>query len=83
MTPAEAAAASRFHHQLLPPDRVTYSPSRPLPDRSIVELEARGYEVMPHGWEFGDLQIIHHDGERLRAGSDPRGRGEARVFDVP
>ncbi len=83
MTPAEAAAASRFHHQLLPPDRVTYSPSRPLPDRSIAELEERGYNIVPHGWEFGDLHIIHHDGERLRAGSDPRGRGEARVFDVP
>jgi len=81
MTPAEAVAAGRFHHQLLPPELVTYSPSRPLPDGTIVELESRGYDVKPHGWEFGDVQIIHDDGTGLRAGSDPRGRGEARVFE--
>ena len=81
MTPAEAVGASRFHHQLLPPELVTYSPSRPLPDGTIVELESRGYDVKPHGWEFGDVHIIHDDGKALRAGSDPRGRGEARVFE--
>ena len=83
MTPQEAAGASRFHHQLLPPDRVTYSPSRPLPDSTIMKLESRGYEAIPHGWEFGDLHIIHRDQGVLGAGSDPRGRGEARVFDMP
>ncbi len=83
MTPLQAAGASRFHHQLLPPDLVTYSPARPLPDNTIVELESRGYTVSPHEWEFGDLQIIYHDGTSYRAGSDPRGRGEARVFDAP
>jgi len=81
MTPAEAVGASRFHHQLLPPELVTYSPSRPLPDGTIVELESRGYDVEPHGWEFGDVHIIHDDGKALLAGSDPRGRGEARVFE--
>jgi gamma-glutamyltranspeptidase/glutathione hydrolase len=83
MMPTEAAGASRFHHQLLPPDRVTYSPSRPLADSTIFGLESRGYDVIPHGWEFGDLQIIHRDNGELRAGSDSRGRGEARVFDIP
>jgi gamma-glutamyltranspeptidase/glutathione hydrolase len=83
MTPLEAAGAGRFHHQLLPPDRVTYSPSRPLPDSTIMELESRGYEIVPHGWEFGDLHIIHRESGVLGAGSDPRGRGEARVFDMP
>ena len=83
MTPLEAAAASRFHHQLLPPDRVTYSPSRPLPDEAIIELEGRGYEIVPHGWEFGDLHIIHHDGKRLRASRrrvSPTGGGAKHGF---
>lgn len=82
MSPFESAGASRFHHQLLPPDLITYSPGRPLPDAVISTLRGRGYTVKPHDWEFGDLQIIHRDGVTLQAGSDRRHRGESRVFSI-
>ncbi len=82
MSPFESAGASRFHHQLLPPDLITYSPGRPLPDSVISSLHGRGYTVKPHDWEFGDLQIIHRDGVTLRAGSDRRHRGESRVLSI-
>ncbi len=32
MDGAQSVSATRFHHQLLPPDLVTYSPGRPLPE---------------------------------------------------
>jgi gamma-glutamyltranspeptidase/glutathione hydrolase len=80
MTPGEAAGASRFHHQLLPADLITYSPGVPLPDETISALGDLGYRVLPHDWEFGDLQIIlRHKGE-LQAASDARRRGESRVI---
>jgi gamma-glutamyltranspeptidase/glutathione hydrolase len=80
MTPAEAVGATRFHHQLLPPDLITYSPGRPLPEETISALADRGYRAEPHQWEFGDMQIIWRDGERLVPASDPRNRGESRLI---
>ncbi|MCZ6827366.1 MAG: gamma-glutamyltransferase [Gammaproteobacteria bacterium] len=80
MTPEEAAGAGRFHHQLLPPDRVTYSPSRPLSDQSIEGLIEKGYRPRPHGYDYGDLQIVWRDGDTYLVASDPRNRGEARVL---
>ena len=80
MTPAEAAGASRFHHQLLPPDLITYSPSVPLPEATIVTLGDAGYRVEPHFYEFGDLQIVYARDGDLAAGSDPRSWGESRVL---
>jgi gamma-glutamyltranspeptidase/glutathione hydrolase len=80
MSPAEAVGAARFHHQLLPPELVTYSPARPLPAATIRALEERGYRVQPHPWELGDLQVIARDGATWSAASDPRGRGESRVI---
>ena len=80
MTPAEAVGATRFHHQLLPPDLITYSPGRPLPAETISALSDRGYRAEPHQWEFGDMQIIWRDGDRLVPASDPRNRGVSRVI---
>ncbi len=80
MSAADAVAATRFHHQLLPADLVTFSPSRPLPSGTIQALAKRGYRVQPHDWEFGDVQLILRDAEDWQAASDPRGRGEARVL---
>ncbi len=79
MTPYEASAATRFHHQLLPPDLITYSISRPLPAETVAALGDRGYDARPHDWEFGDIQIIWRDGGEYAPASDPRKRGEARV----
>ena len=80
MTPEEAAGASRFHHQLLPPDLVTYSRSRPLSDQTIKGLIEKGYRTRPHRWDYGDLQIVWRNGDSYRVASDPRKRGEARVL---
>lgn len=77
MTPAETVAATRFHHQLLPRDLVTYSPGYPLAESVISELADRGYRVVPHPYEYGDLQLIVRDGGGWAGASDPRGRGTA------
>jgi glyoxylase-like metal-dependent hydrolase (beta-lactamase superfamily II) len=77
---AEAVGLPRFHHQLLPPDLITYTPSVPLAAPAIDGLREMGYRVEPHGWEFGDLQAVWFDGEVWHAASDPRHRGAARVL---
>ncbi len=80
MTPLEAVGASRFHHQLLPPDQITYSPNVPLPDETISGLSDMGYRPVPHGYPFGDVQAILRSDDTWQAGSDPRKRGESRVI---
>ncbi|MEM8984477.1 MAG: gamma-glutamyltransferase [Pseudomonadota bacterium] len=83
MTPQAAASVSRFHHQLLPANLVTDSPSRPLSDETRAALGALGYRVTAHPWEFGDLQIIQKIEDGYLAGSDARGRGVAKVISFP
>jgi len=80
MTPDEAAAASRFHHQLLPPDLITYSPSRPLSGETRSALAVQGYRTEPHDYEYGDLQLILRRGQSWLPASDPRYWGESRVI---
>jgi gamma-glutamyltranspeptidase/glutathione hydrolase len=83
MSPAAAVGASRFHHQLIPPDEVTYSPSSPLAAQTRAALAERGYRVVQHDWEFGDLQLIWRDNGKFVAAADPRGRGVARRLVSP
>ena len=79
MTPLQAAGAGRFHHQLLPPDLVTYSPGVPLAADVISTLGDLGYRAEPHPFRFGDVQVIQVIDDEIHAASDPRKRGEARV----
>ena len=84
MTPLEAIGATRFHHQLVPADLITYSGfsiDRPLSDRVINDLAEKGYRTQPHSFEYGDVQIIVKDGNSWIAASDPRDRGQSRVFE--
>jgi gamma-glutamyltranspeptidase/glutathione hydrolase len=81
MSPLEAVGATRFHHQLLPPDLIMTQPDSPLPEETVLLLGDRGYRTEDI-WNFGDLQIIYDDGEEVRAASDPRNRGESRVIDL-
>ena len=82
MSPLEAVGATRFHHQLLPPDLVTYSVTRPLPQETIKTMAERGYRLEPHDFEFGDVQVISRKGDSWLPASDPRDRGDSRVFSV-
>jgi len=81
MTPAQSVGASRFHHQLLPPDVIVYSPKVPLPESTVSALSDMGYKPQPHVYSFGDLQLILRQGSEVDAASDPRKRGESRVLD--
>jgi len=83
MTPQQAVAASRFHHQLLPPDLITYSPGVPLDTATINVLDQRGYRAEPHPWVFGDLQVIWYSSNAVLTGADPRGRGTSRLVSAP
>jgi gamma-glutamyltranspeptidase/glutathione hydrolase len=82
MTPLDAVGATRFHHQLLPPDLITMSISRPLPQETISALGDRGYRVEPHSWEFGDVQIIWRDQGELKPAADPRDRGVGKIINI-
>ncbi len=82
MSPLEAVGATRFHHQLLPPDLILTQPDSPLPEETLSLLGERGYRTMAI-WNFGDMQIIYDDGESVRAASDPRNRGQSRVIEFP
>lgn len=85
MSPYEAVAATRFHHQLLPADLITYNGfkiGRPLPEEIIAALADKGYRATPHGYEYGDVQIVMKQGDSWIAASDPRDRGDSRVFEV-
>ncbi len=80
MTPQQAVAAGRFHHQLLPPDQIIYSRCCALPDDTLKGLRAMGYKPVVSPWEFGDLEVIAvDDAGTVSAGSDPRGRGVSLV----
>ena len=82
MTPLEAVGATRFHHQLLPPDLITMSVANPLPPETVSTLGDRGYRVEPHSWEFGDVQVIWRHGDELYPAADPRDRGVGRVIEL-
>lgn len=77
----ETVDATRFHHQLLPPDLITSSINKPLDDKTIKELQKKGYRVKPHDWELGDLQLIETLSGKVNAASDSRGIGVAGVID--
>jgi gamma-glutamyltranspeptidase/glutathione hydrolase len=82
MTPLESAGATRFHHQLLPPDLIMFSPMVPLPEETISALADIGYQPKPAFYPYGDLQIVLRDKTGMQAASDPRKRGESRVLQV-
>jgi gamma-glutamyltranspeptidase/glutathione hydrolase len=83
MDPQAAVAASRMHHQLLPPDRIVYSQCCALAPETLAGLQTLGYKVERSGWEFGDMMVIAVDAAgRLQTGADPRGRGVGLVFEA-
>ena len=80
MSPEKAVSSTRFHHQLLPSDEVTFDPGIPLPTRTVEGLVQRGYAPRPHDWALGDVMVVSGLNGALRAAADPRGRGVAKVI---
>ena len=80
MTLADAVAAPRFHHQLLPQDEITMEPYAELDAQVQQELRERGYNLVTQSWNLGDIQAIKVTNGAVEAVADPRGRGVARVF---
>lgn len=86
MSPYQAIESTRFHHQLLPPDEITYNGftiGNPLPKETISQLGEKGYKAIPHDYDFGDVQVIIREDESWIAASDPRDRGDSRIISVP
>jgi len=86
MSPYEAIQSTRFHHQLLPPDEITYNGftiGKTLPKEIISQLGKKGYKAIPHDYDFGDVQVIIREDESWIAASDPRDRGDSRIISVP
>ncbi|GAB5413174.1 MAG: gamma-glutamyltransferase [Congregibacter sp.] len=79
----EAVAATRVHHQLLPKDLITYSPTTPLSSETVRALLDQGYRVEPHSYEYGNVQLIWKDPQRgLQAVSDQRFVGRSEVLEI-
>ncbi|MGF6568561.1 gamma-glutamyltranspeptidase/glutathione hydrolase [Paraburkholderia sp. GAS333] len=79
MAPADAVAAMRFHHQLLPQKTIYFEPYRPVPTELGDQLKALGYTVEAQSFN-GDVQMIRIDGTTPEPVADPRGVGVARVI---
>jgi gamma-glutamyltranspeptidase/glutathione hydrolase len=79
MTPTDALAAMRFHHQLLPGKTIYFEPYHPVPDDLAAQLKALGYTLEQQSFN-GDVQMIRVDGTTPEPASDPRDAGVARVI---
>ncbi|WP_019589875.1 MULTISPECIES: gamma-glutamyltransferase [unclassified Thioalkalivibrio] len=77
----EVVEAPRWHHQYLP-DRVEFETGA-FDTELRGKLVQRGHRLTPQVRPFGDMQAVLWEREagRLEAASDPRGEGEARVFE--
>jgi gamma-glutamyltranspeptidase / glutathione hydrolase len=79
MTPTDALAALRFHHQLLPRKTIYFEPYHPITGELAEQLQGMGYAL--EGQSFnGDVQMIRIDGTLPEPAADPRGAGVARVI---
>jgi gamma-glutamyltranspeptidase/glutathione hydrolase len=78
--PAEWVATPRYHHQYLP-DEVLYEP-KAFDDAARAALAARGHSLRLSNRDYGNMHAVlwtRTDGT-LSAASDPRGEGEALVW---
>ncbi|MCO4321380.1 gamma-glutamyltransferase [Aliidiomarina quisquiliarum] len=80
MSLADAVAAPRFHHQLLPKDQINMEPYAPLAAETQQALTNKGYNLVTQGWNLGDIQAIKVTNGHVEAVADPRSRGVAKVF---
>ncbi|MCO7563466.1 gamma-glutamyltransferase [Pseudomonas sp. S 311-6] len=78
---AEWPAMPRYHHQYLP-DVLEHEPGT-FSQAQKEQLQARGYRLKDLGRTYGNQQVLYWDkaAGTLEAASDPRGVGEAMVFE--
>lgn len=77
MSPQDAVAAARFHHQLLPKDQIRGEPYASLDKAVQQQLTALGYSLHAPDWNLGDVQLIKITAKEPIPATDPRGRGVA------
>ncbi|MCH8538232.1 MAG: gamma-glutamyltransferase [Alkalimonas sp.] len=78
---ADAVAAPRFHHQLLPKDQIAMEPYQPLDETIQQALKDIGYRLVLQRWSLGDIQAIQITEQGIEAVSDPRGRGKSLLIE--
>ncbi|MCO6439516.1 MAG: gamma-glutamyltransferase [Nitrococcus mobilis] len=81
--PTVWVSRARYHHQYLP-DAIQYEPAA-FGARLRERLAGMGHRFAPLTQDYGNMQAIlwERRGNRLRAVSDPRGNGSARVTSWP
>jgi gamma-glutamyltranspeptidase/glutathione hydrolase len=79
MTAADALAAMRFHHQLLPQKTIYFEPFHPVSGELAEQLKAMGYALEEQSFN-GDVQMIRVEGTTPEPVADPRGVGVGRVM---
>lgn len=75
MTPEQAVALPRFHHQLWPANEIRQEPYGSLAPEDQKQLERMGYRLVVQDWDLGDVQVLKRHGEGWQGAADPRGRG--------
>jgi len=76
---AEAVAAQRFHHQLLPENTIFFEPFAPPSEAQSQAMTARGYRLETQDYN-GDIEAIQVLDGRPVTVPDPRARGVARII---
>ena len=71
----EVVDVPRFHHQLLPKNRISYH--KGFDQTTLDALTTKGYEVKES--RFGDLHVIVNTERGLEAASESNGRGKSIV----
>ncbi|MBY5921690.1 gamma-glutamyltransferase [Ferrimonas balearica] len=75
MTPEQAVALPRFHHQLWPANEIRQEPYGSLAPEDQKQLERMGYKLVVQDWDLGDVQVLQRQENGWQGAADPRGRG--------
>jgi len=78
--PVTMVTMPRFHHQYLP-DAIVFEEGA-LTEAEQQALSAMGHTLHPSQRSYGNMQVVSWDfaSGAVEAGSDPRSRGDARVY---
>ena len=78
--PLDWVSAPRWHHQYLP-DQILHEPNA-FTEPEQQALRAQGHRLESTANRYGNMQLIQWDRakNRVRAISDPRGIGDARLL---